>query len=61
VLIDQQLRPEVLARGDPRFEESVQYLDWASEGFDHHFTIKGDEVIVSPATHNSERGHASHA
>ena len=47
VLIDRQLRPEVLGRSDPRFEESLRYLDWASEGFDHRFTIKGDEVVVT--------------
>jgi poly-gamma-glutamate synthesis protein (capsule biosynthesis protein) len=47
VLIDRQLRPEVLGRSDPRFDESLRYLDWASEGFDHRFMIRGDEVIVT--------------
>ncbi|HEY0339130.1 MAG TPA: CapA family protein [Burkholderiales bacterium] len=47
VLIDRELRPEVLRRSDPRFEESLRYLDWASEGFDHRFKIKDDEVIVA--------------
>jgi poly-gamma-glutamate capsule biosynthesis protein CapA/YwtB (metallophosphatase superfamily) len=49
VLIDRQLRPEVLRRRDPRFEESLRYLDWASEAFEHRFTIRGDEVIVTAA------------
>lgn len=49
VLIDKQLRPEVLRHGDPRFDEAVRYLDWASEGFDHKFTVEGDEVVVTSA------------
>ncbi|GAA4336217.1 hypothetical protein GCM10023144_30310 [Pigmentiphaga soli] len=47
VLIDTQMRPEVLRRGDPRFDEAVRYMDWASEGFEHRFAIEGDEVVVS--------------
>ena len=46
VLIDKQLRPEVLRSGDPRFTEAVNYMDWASEEFEHKFVIKGNEVIV---------------
>lgn len=49
VLIDKQLRPEVLRHGDPRFDEAVRYMDWASEGFDHQFTVEGDEVVVTDA------------
>ena len=33
--------------GDPRFDDMVSYMDWASEGFDHTFTRRGDEVIVT--------------
>ena len=46
-LIDKQLRPEPLEPGDPRFDEAVRYLEWASEGFDHRFTVEGDEVVVT--------------
>ena len=46
VLLDKQLRPVVLLRSDPRFDDSVNYMDWASEGFDHKFTIEADEVVV---------------
>ena len=47
VLIDRQLRPEVLKHGDARFDEAVRFMEWVSEGFDHKFTIEGDEVLVS--------------
>ncbi len=50
VLIDKQLRPEVLRAGDPRFEDAVRYMDWASEDFDHDFSIEGDEVVVANAS-----------
>jgi len=46
VLIDKQLRPEVLRKGDPRFDDALRFMEWASEGFDHKFTVEGDEVIV---------------
>jgi poly-gamma-glutamate synthesis protein (capsule biosynthesis protein) len=45
--IDKQLRPEVLRHGDPRFDEVVNFLDWASEDFNHKFTVEGDEVVVT--------------
>lgn len=47
VLIDKQLRPEILHRGDPRFDDAVNFMDWASEEFDHKFAVEGDEVIVT--------------
>lgn len=47
VLIDKQLRPEVLRSGDSRFEDAVRFMDWVSEDFDHSFTVEGDEVIVT--------------
>ena len=46
VLIDRQLRPEILRNGDPRFDEMVQYMDWASEELNHKFSVEGDEVVV---------------
>lgn len=45
--IDRQLRPEILRKGDPRFDEAVRFMDWVSEDFDHTFTVDGDEVVVS--------------
>ncbi len=47
VLIDKQLRPEVLRRGDPRFDDMVGYMDWTSGDFDHKFAVEGDEVVVT--------------
>ena len=47
VLIDKQLRPEILKQGDPRFDDMVNYMDWASQGFEHRFKIEGDEVVVA--------------
>lgn len=47
VLIDKQLRPEVLRRGDPRFDDAVRFMEWVSEGFEHQFSVEGDEVRVT--------------
>lgn len=47
VLIDRQLRPEVLRHGDPRFDDAVRFMEWVSEGFDHQFAVEGDEIVVS--------------
>lgn len=47
VLIDKELRPEVLRHGDPRFDDAVRFMEWVSEGFDHQFTVEGDEILVS--------------
>ena len=47
MLIDKQLRPEVLRRGDPRFDDMVNYMDWTSGDFDHKFVVEGDEVVVT--------------
>jgi hypothetical protein len=49
VLIDRELRPEVLKSGDARFENAVRFMEWASEGFDHCFVVSGDEVVVTGA------------
>jgi poly-gamma-glutamate synthesis protein (capsule biosynthesis protein) len=45
--IDKQYRPEVLRAGDARFDDMVAYMEWASEGFDHVFTCRGDEILVT--------------
>jgi poly-gamma-glutamate synthesis protein (capsule biosynthesis protein) len=47
VLIDKQLRPEVLHQGDARFDDAVSYMDWASEGLAHRFDVQGDEVVLT--------------
>ncbi len=47
VLIDKQLRPEILRQGDARFADAVNYMDWASQGFDHQFTVEDNEVVVT--------------
>ncbi len=47
MMIDTQYRPEVLKHDDPRFDDMVRYMDWASDGFDHKFTTSGDEVLIS--------------
>lgn len=47
VLIDPQLRPEVLGGDDPRFHDAVGYMEWASQGFAHRFSANGDEVVVT--------------
>jgi poly-gamma-glutamate synthesis protein (capsule biosynthesis protein) len=46
-LIDTRLRPEILRHGDHRFDDMVRYIEWASEGFAHRFTVAGDEVAIS--------------
>jgi hypothetical protein len=49
MMIDTKYRPEVLKNGDPRFDDMVNYMEWASEGFDHNFTVVGDEVKITQA------------
>jgi hypothetical protein len=47
VLIDTQLRPEVLKHGDKRFEDAMRFMDNVSEGFEHRFAVEGDEVVIN--------------
>lgn len=47
VQIDKQLRPEVLKRGDPRFDDAVRFMNWASDEFKTRLTVDGDEVMIS--------------
>ena len=47
VQIDKELRPEVLLRKDPRFDETVKFMEWVSEGFNHKFKVEGDEIVVT--------------
>ena len=45
--MDARYRPQVLKRGDPRFDEVVAYLEWASEDMPHRFSVEGGEVVVT--------------
>jgi poly-gamma-glutamate synthesis protein (capsule biosynthesis protein) len=47
VQIDKELRPEPLRHGQPRFDENVRFMDWASQGYNHQFAVEGDEVVVT--------------
>ena len=47
VLIDKQLRPEVLCNGDPRFDDAVEFMEWVSAGYEHRFSVEGDEVVIT--------------
>jgi poly-gamma-glutamate synthesis protein (capsule biosynthesis protein) len=44
--INTKYQPEVLQQGDARFMDMVNYMDWASEGFNHCFRVEGNDVIV---------------
>ena len=47
VIIDRDLRPEILQAADPRFSDMLDYMEWASEGFPHRFAVEGNEVAIS--------------
>jgi hypothetical protein len=47
LMIDKLYRPEVLQPADPRFDDMVRYMEWASEGFEHAFVRRDDEVFVT--------------
>jgi poly-gamma-glutamate synthesis protein (capsule biosynthesis protein) len=47
VIIDRDLRPEILQSADPRFSDMLDYMEWASEGFPHRFAVEGNEVTIS--------------
>ena len=46
VIIDEQLRPEILHANDPRFDDMLHYMEWVSDGVAHRFTVDGDEVAI---------------
>lgn len=46
-LIDKKLRPEVLKSGTAKFDETVNYWKWASEGYGAKLDVQGDEVAVT--------------
>jgi poly-gamma-glutamate capsule biosynthesis protein CapA/YwtB (metallophosphatase superfamily) len=45
-LINKEYQPEILQKGDPRFSDSIEYMEWASEGLAHRFEIEGNEVVI---------------
>lgn len=45
--IDKSYRPEALKACDRRFDELLDYMEWASVDLPHHFEIQGNEVVVS--------------
>lgn len=45
--INTRYQPEPLKADDPRFADMVEFMEWSSEGFDHHFEVVGDEVRVT--------------
>ncbi|MGA0394709.1 MAG: CapA family protein, partial [Rhodospirillales bacterium] len=45
-LINPDLQPEVLKNGDPRFDESVKFMEWVSEDVPHRFNVSGNEVLI---------------
>jgi poly-gamma-glutamate synthesis protein (capsule biosynthesis protein) len=47
VLIDRELRPEVLHKGDARFDDALRFMEWVSEDHSHRFTVDGDEIVVA--------------
>jgi hypothetical protein len=47
VLIDTELRPEILSPGDARFEDAVQYMDGISDDFAHTFSRHAGEVEIT--------------
>lgn len=49
VIIDRELRPEALRRSDPRFDESLRFMSWVSEGYGAELKPDGDEVRVTPS------------
>jgi len=46
VIIDKQLRPEILRSSDSRFGEMLAYMDEVSEGFPHKFVTDRDEIRI---------------
>lgn len=47
MMMDKRYRPEVLRHGDPRFADMLRYMEWASDGMPHKFTVDGDEIVVT--------------
>lgn len=46
VWINRLAQPEPLAAADPRFDEALAHLEWASSEHRHSFGVEGDEIVV---------------
>lgn len=44
--INAKAQPQVLSSTDPKFQETLDYLEWVSDQHPHKFTVEGDEVVV---------------
>lgn len=40
-------QPEPLRSSDPRFDETLAYLEWVSKEHAHAFEVEGDEIVVT--------------
>ena len=49
VIIDKQLRPEVIRGGDDRFDEMLDYMRTISEGLGADLEAVGDEIVIRPS------------
>ncbi|WP_423066090.1 CapA family protein [Devosia sp. CN2-171] len=47
IYFDEAYRPEALSAKDPRFDEVLRYIEWASVDLPHRFTVVDDEVVVT--------------
>jgi Bacterial capsule synthesis protein PGA_cap len=47
MIIDTRYRAQVQHQGSQGFDDVVRYMEWNSDGFDHKFSVDGDEVIIS--------------
>jgi hypothetical protein len=44
--INHRAQPYVLKRGDPKFQEVLDYTEWVSDQHPHEFRVEGDEVVI---------------
>lgn len=47
VIINRDLVPEPLCNGDERFTEVVDFMSWASEGFNARLSVQGNDVLIA--------------
>jgi hypothetical protein len=58
-VIDNKWRPKPLQPRDPMFGDVLNFMEWASEGYSHHFDVKedgrvvviADDSVVDPSAH----------
>ena len=44
--INGQAQPAVVAPGDQKFQEILDYMEWLSDQYPHKFKVEGDEIVV---------------